>query len=273
MCNKLQINSAGISNMPTRAGQRVDYDRIAHLYDEPLRDHDPDPDLSEYLLERPQSDVSELVVLDMGCGTGKQLTVNRQIYPNTAMIGLDLFWGMLHQAQTRCATVSWIQADSSATPFADCSFDYATSQFSYSHVVDKNGLFFEAYRILKHAGRYAMTHIDPWSMPDWLVYRYFPAAKRRDFRDFLTVDSFVERMLKAGFTNTVVRRTYHIEKLSLREFRDYALQRYRTSQLMVISDQCYEQGLDALQGDLKQYGDSWNLDSEICLVTITGDKP
>ena len=259
--------------MLTRAGQRVDYDRIAHLYDEPLRDHSPDADLAEYLLEHPQSGVSELIVLDMGCGTGKQLTVNREIYPNTAMIGLDLFWGMLTQAQKRCSTVSWVQGDSSATPFADCSFDYATSQFSYSHVVDKNGLFREAYRILKHGGRYAMTHIDPWSMPDWLVYRYFPAARRRDLKDFLTVDSFVERMLEAGFVNTTVRRTYHIDKLRMRGFLDYASQRYRTSQLMVISDQSYQEGLNALKEDIKQYGDFWQLDSEICLVTITGDKP
>ena len=259
--------------MPTRAGQRVDYDRIAHLYDEPLRDHAPDPDLSEYLLEHPRPGASGLVVLDMGCGTGKQLAANREKYPGTAMVGLDLFWGMLHQAQTRCVTISWIQADSSATPFPDCTFDYATSQFSYSHVVDKNGLFSEAYRILKHGGRYAMTHIDPWSMADWLVYRYFPAAKRQDFKDFLTAESFVERMLDAGFTNTAITRTYRKEELSVREFLDYASQRYRTSQLMVISDQSYEEGLNALQEDINQYGDSRNLESQICLVTITGDKP
>ena len=259
--------------MPTRAGQRVDYDRIAHLYDEPLRDHVPDLDLEEYLLEHPQPGAASLLILDMGCGTGKQLASNREKYPDMTMVGLDLFWGMLTQAQKRCTAISWVQGDSSATPFADCSFDYATSQFSYSHVLDKKGLFSEAFRILKHGGRYAMTHIDPWSMPDWLVYRYFPAAKRRDFKDFLTVESFIERMLQTGFINTVARRTYHIEKLSTREFLDYASQRYRTSQLMVISDQSYEQGLNKLQEDIKQYGDSWELESEICLVTITGDKP
>ena len=75
--------------MPTRAGQRVDYDRIAHLYDEPLRDFTADPNLAKYLLEHPQSSVSELVVLDMGCGTGKQLAANREKYPDTAMVGLD----------------------------------------------------------------------------------------------------------------------------------------------------------------------------------------
>jgi ubiquinone/menaquinone biosynthesis C-methylase UbiE len=258
--------------MPSRSGQRVDYDRIAHLYDEPMRDHAPDPDFSEYLLERPQSDVSELVVLDMGCGTGKQLAANSEKYPDTAMVGLDLFGGMLQQARKRCDTVCWVQGDSSATPFCDDTFDYVTNQFSYSHVLDKKRLFSEAFRILKRDGRYTMTHIDPWSMPNWVVYRYFPAAQRRDFKDFLTAESFVERMLDAGFSNTKIRRTYRKEALSVREFLDYASLRYRTSQLMVISDQSYEEGLDALQEDNRRFGDSWHLESEICLITITGDK-
>ena len=75
--------------MPTRAGQRVDYDRIAHLYDEPLRDYDPDADLAEYLLKHCPPGASGLDVLDMGCGTGKQLAANREKYPDTAMVGLD----------------------------------------------------------------------------------------------------------------------------------------------------------------------------------------
>jgi len=259
--------------MISRSGQRVNYDCIAHLYDEPSRDHAPDPDLSEYLLEHPQLKASGIRVLDMGCGTGKQLAVNREIYPDPAMVGLDLFWGMLNQAQKRCATISWVQGDSSATPFPDCAFDYLTNQFSYSHVLDKDHLFTEAFRILKHGGRYTMTHLDPWSMPGWLVYKYFPAARQRDFKDFLTADRFLDRMLDAGFVNTIVRRSYRSAKLSLREFHNYALQRHRTSHLMVISDRSYEDGLEAVRDDIRQHGESWPLESQICLVAVTGDKP
>jgi ubiquinone/menaquinone biosynthesis C-methylase UbiE len=254
-------------------GQRVNYDRIAHLYDEPIRDHFPDPELAEYLREHPRHRTSGLAILDMGCGTGKQLAADRKTYPEITMVGLDLFSGMLQQARKRCDSLSWVQGDSSATPFPDCSFDYVTNQFSYSHVADKNHFFTEAYRVLKHGGRYAMTHLDPWSMPDWLVYRYFPAAQERDFEDFMTAESFVDRMQDTGFVNTMVRRAHRIEKLCLGEFHEYVSQRHRTSQLMVISDQSYEEGLGALQEDIRRYGGSWYLESEICLVTITGDKP
>lgn len=259
--------------MLARPGQRVDYDRIAHLYDEPLRDHVPDQDLAEYLIEHAYLGVSRLCILDMGCGTGKQLAANREIYPDMVMVGLDLYRGMLQLARRRCDNAYWVQGDSSATSFPECTFDYVINQFSYSHVLDKDHLFSEAYRILKHGGRFVVTHLDPWSMTEWKVYRYFPAAQQRDFMDFLTVDSFINRMMDTGFVNTVIRRTYYTEKLSLREYLDYASQRYRTSQLMVISDQSYEEGLVALQEDIRDFGDSWCLGSEICLVTIKGDKP
>lgn len=56
--------------------QRVNYDKIAHLYDEPLRDYGVDGNLLAFVTERPDIDPSSLAVLDVGCGTGKQQTAN-----------------------------------------------------------------------------------------------------------------------------------------------------------------------------------------------------
>jgi SAM-dependent methyltransferase len=49
--------------------QRVNYDTVAHLYDEPLRDYDTDPDLIFFGEEHPHLELAELFVLDLGCGT------------------------------------------------------------------------------------------------------------------------------------------------------------------------------------------------------------
>ena len=43
----------------------------------------------------------------------------------------------------------------------------------------------EVFRTLKPGGRFAMTHIDPWAMPGWFVYRYFPEAFDLDRQDFV----------------------------------------------------------------------------------------
>lgn len=59
--------------------QRVNYDAIADLYDGPIRDHTVDENLARFLAARPS--LSPVRILDMGCGTGKQLAANRPHFP------------------------------------------------------------------------------------------------------------------------------------------------------------------------------------------------
>jgi len=153
--------------------QRVDYDLIANLYDEPGRNYDTDPQLIEFLT---QKDIPKPSILDMGCGTGKQLTADHENFPELQMIGLDLFHGMLYQAYKRCKAITWIQGDNTNLPFRNDSFDYVTNQFSYHHVQNKPRLVAETYRILKPGGWFVITNLDPWSMAGWVIYRYFQAS-------------------------------------------------------------------------------------------------
>ena len=46
-----------------------------------------------------------------------------------------------------------------------------------------------------------MTNIDPWSMTGWVLYRFFPAARTLDYRDFMTGDHFSNAMHDAGFVD------------------------------------------------------------------------
>jgi ubiquinone/menaquinone biosynthesis C-methylase UbiE len=151
--------------------QRVNYDSIAHLYDEPGRDYEPDQNLIEFLNERPDHICSPVRILDMGCGTGKQLTANHNRFHGLQMIGLDMFHRMLERARYRCGDINWIQGDSTAPPFTHHSFDYITNQFSYHHVQDKIRMLTSIFQILKPNGRFVITNLDPWSMPDGFCTR------------------------------------------------------------------------------------------------------
>jgi len=85
--------------MNQRSSQRVNYDLIAHLYDEPGRDHLLDQNLVQFISQRQPQQLAYLRILDLGCGTGKQLAADRKHYPEPLFVGVDLFRGMLRQAQ------------------------------------------------------------------------------------------------------------------------------------------------------------------------------
>lgn len=254
--------------------QRVNYNTIAHLYDEPFRDHDVDSNLVLYLSEHSYLNPVNLYILDMGCGTGKQLLANRKHFPTTSMIGLDIFEGMLRQARKRNENIAWVQGDSATPPFQAASFHYITNQFSYHHIQHKERMFPEIYRLLRPGGRFVMTNIDPWSMTGWITYKYFPAAQARDHRDFLPVKKFVKLMESVGFTNIRVNRDDINVEEDLRQFLEYASRRFRASQFMAISDADYSEGIKKIRNEINETNEEKILiKSEFCIVMVTGDKP
>jgi hypothetical protein len=109
-------------------------------------------------------------------------------------------------------------------------------------------------------------------MADWILYRFFPAARERDFQDFLPVDEIVAMMARAGFCNMHVDRQYRQDKEDAKEFLRYASQRHRTSQLMVIQDRDYEAGIARLGRMVEDSDANREVDSEFCLVTVLADK-
>ena len=117
--------------------QRVNYNQIALLYDEPLRDHAVDPHLLAFFDAHPELAPSEARTLDIGCGTGKQLTANRERFPDMAMVGVDRFAGMLRMAKQRAPQIAWVNGDGAVLPLHPDRFDYACNQFSYPHIQAK----------------------------------------------------------------------------------------------------------------------------------------
>lgn len=253
--------------------QRVNYDAIAHLYDEPLRDHALDANLQAFLAARPSLDPAQTRILDLGCGTGKQLTANRGHYGQMPMVGMDLFLGMVRQAQKRSRAIHWVQGDNTAVPFADSSIHYITNQFSYQHVQDKDQFWAEVWRILGPDGRFVLTNIDPWQMPGWFIYRHFPAAEALDFQDFLPADTLIHRLRQAGFAPVQIQRQPIVQNLTLRWVHQYASQRFRASELLAILDEAYLAGLQTIENELARYGPEKIIASEVCLLTIKADKP
>lgn len=252
---------------------RVDYDLIAHLYDEPMRRHSVDDRLLAFLAERPDLAGYSLRVLDIGCGTGSQLAANRARLPDAVMVGVDRFRGMLRVAGRRGSGMAWVQGDGAHLPLTSSSFDYATNQFSYQHISDQPAFIREMYRVLRPGGHFVMTNIDPWSMLDWSIYRFFPETLDLDKHDFLPVDVFAASMREAGFANVTIDRRSVRRDTPLADFLAYASARHRASQFMAISDEAYAAGLRRVRAALAEVGSKTvTVDSGVSIVAISGDR-
>lgn len=118
-----------------------------------------------------------------------------------------------------------------------------------------------------------ITNLDPWSMPEWIVYTCFPAARQRDILDFLPVEELTTLMVQTAFCDIRVSYRHSFSEEKLNDFLEYASQRHRTSQLMAIDDDEYEAGIARLKANVTKLGNNASIYSEICLVRIIGEKP
>jgi ubiquinone/menaquinone biosynthesis C-methylase UbiE len=92
-------------------------------------------------------------VLEIACGTGIVTRRMRDALPaNVEIVATDLNPDMFQFAKAKFKTggsILWQQADASALPFPDRSFDAVVCQFGYMFVPDKPTAMREAHRVLK----------------------------------------------------------------------------------------------------------------------------
>jgi ubiquinone/menaquinone biosynthesis C-methylase UbiE len=95
-------------------------------------------------------------VLEIACGTGIVSRRLRDALPaTTEIIATDLNPDMFEFAKRkfrRDENITWQQADASALPFPDCSFDAAVCQFGVMFVPDKAAAMRESFRVLRSGG-------------------------------------------------------------------------------------------------------------------------
>jgi ubiquinone/menaquinone biosynthesis C-methylase UbiE len=253
--------------------QRIDYDRIATRYDaDRHRAKSVDLDLVAYLNGRAGPSAENIAVLDVGCGTGNQLVADRDCFPGVRLVGLDLFHGMLREAAGKTDCIGWVQGDGAQLPFASRSFDYVSSQFSFHHVRDKTSMLREVFRVLRPDGRFVMVNVDPWGMPGWAVYRYFPTAWDQDQVDFCPVREIERLLRRSGFERIETTVDHSEREQDPVEFaRD--MRRRVVSQVALLSETDYAAGLRRVEDELlRDARRELPVPSELCIVKITADK-
>ena len=100
-------------------------------------------------------------VLEIACGTGIVTRRLRDALPVTIeIVATDLNSDMFEFAKPKFEgheNIIWQQADASALPFPDCSFDAAVCQFGVMFVPDKAAAMRESYRVLRGGAFFCLT--------------------------------------------------------------------------------------------------------------------
>lgn|SRR5690554_357023 len=99
-------------------------------------------------------------VLEVGCGTG--LIMNRIAGRTKRTVGIDISHGMLQQAAARGLDVA--QADVTALPFEDNSFDVVYSFKVLAHVRDIDTAMREMARVTRPGGQLILEFYNPKSL-------------------------------------------------------------------------------------------------------------
>lgn len=96
--------------------------------------------------------------LDLGCGVGHTL---RRIAPLVAFaVGADATIEMMQAGRASVVTApnaAFAQADASALPFADATFDLATCRLAAHHFSDAASAFREVARVLRGGARFVLV--------------------------------------------------------------------------------------------------------------------
>lgn len=246
---------------------RTDYDAIASRYDlGPFRAKQPDPELEDLVASRGDA----IRVLDIACGTGNQLVANRSVAPRATFVGLDYSMGMLRIARAKSREIHLVHASGVALPFADASFDFISHQFAFHHIPDKPALLREARRVLAPGGRFVLANIDPHTMAEAALFRYFPEALANDRRDFPEAKLISAMFRHAGFADVVWEDKSGRAEVPLstpaKEFRDKS----SSSELTSLTDAEYARGLARLEADIAAKGADALVPTEWTVTRVRG---
>lgn len=226
----------------------VDYDRIAAEYDNRYAQSDysgVQRALAEFVLRggRPHRQP----VLEVGCGTGHWLTFLDDA--DVRAVGLDPSTRMLSVAREHRRDHLLVRACAEKLPLASARFGRIVCINALHHFGDQAMFFAEARRVLRSDGAVMTVGLDPHVGTDqWWIYDYFPEALVADRRRYRSAKDIRTLMEAAGFSRCETVEIQHLPRqLTVDEaVRAGFLKRTHTSQLMVISQEEYEAGLNRI---------------------------
>ena len=157
-------------------------------------------------------------ILDLGCGTGLELSEYFKLNPDAIITGIDLSKGMLDELKRKFKykNITLIQGSYFDVPFGESAFDAAVSVESLHHFTmnEKVPLYKKLYNSLKVNGYFILTDYFSLSneeeeehLKDFIKLKLKEGIFDNEFYHYdtpLTVEHEIEALEKAGFNAKIL---------------------------------------------------------------------
>jgi len=117
---------------------------------------------------------SEMIMVDMACGTGGVLEQAMTILPSQNIIGIDPSTGMLASARLKFPQVCFLEGRAEAIPMKDQSADFIVMGYALRHVTTLEECFRDFYRVLRPGGKVLILELSrPSHKWGYIFFRWY----------------------------------------------------------------------------------------------------
>ncbi len=219
------------------------YEQLAARYDE---DRERFSIPQDELVAELMASRTVVRVLDLGCGTGRWLAAQHDVYGDSGvtLLGADPSAAMLAEARAK-GIANLLRARAEDLPLQGGTIDYVASSYSFHHFGDKDRALDEVARVLTVGGRFRVTNIEPTADEGWWVYELFPEAIALDAARFWTPSRIADALEARHFSVEIELDTGSEEIPASEALAD--AERRVVSQLALLDDRAYARGITDLR--------------------------